>query len=74
MGFHRKSEPSVKPAGRWFSLRAKAASLTCFEDWHDLATQDGTFGDSQRHDPIPGNNPSRGLSTGGELSETVATG
>ena len=57
MGFHRKFGPGANPTSRWFSLLAKAASLTCFEDWHDLATQDGTFGDSQRHDPIPGNEP-----------------
>src|SRR5213080_1620202 len=57
MGFHRKFGPGANPNSRWFSLLAKAASLTCFEDWHDLATQDGTFGDSQRHDPIPGNEP-----------------
>jgi hypothetical protein len=73
MGFHRKHGPRLKRAGRWFSLPEKPGAAICFENWHDLATQDGTPGDSQRHESDSrkrthsADHPARG-----ELSEMAA--
>ena len=73
MGFHRKPGPRLNRAGRWFSLPEKPGAAICFENWHDLATQDGTPGDSQRHESDSREtDPFSGLSARGELSEIVA--
>jgi hypothetical protein len=50
MGFHRKPGAIQWRSGHRNGPSSGACLALCFGDWYAVATQDGTLGDSQRHE------------------------